>query len=89
MLTVYSKSNCPFCDQAKALLEQKGVEFRVVKVDENPEAREFLMRGGYRSVPQIFADTELFVEGGYQGLAKLTDEEFNERLGELDVSEQV
>ena len=44
MLTVYSKSNCPFCEQAKALLERKGVEFQVVKIDENLEAKEFLMQ---------------------------------------------
>ena len=31
--TVYSKPNCPFCDQAKALLEAKGESFRVVHLD--------------------------------------------------------
>lgn len=85
MLTVYSKSNCPFCEQAKAFLDSKGVEYRVIKIDENPEAREFLMQHGFRSVPQIFTEDELFVEGGYQGLVRLTEEEFNEKLGELDV----
>ena len=84
MLTVYSKTNCPFCDQAKAFLERKGVDFRVVKIDENSEARDFLMQQGFRSVPQIFTERELFVEGGYQGLVSLTDDEFNERLGEQE-----
>ena len=81
MLTVYSKTNCPFCDQAKALLERKGIEHRVVKIDENPEARDFLLGQGFKSVPQIFSETELFVEGGYQGLSKLTDEELTTKLG--------
>jgi len=85
MLTVYSKSNCPFCEQAKAFLDNKGVEYRVIKIDENPEAREFLMQQGFRSVPQIFSEDELFVEGGYQGLVRLTEDEFNEKIGELDV----
>lgn len=85
MLTVYSKSNCPFCEQAKAFLDSKGVEYRVIKIDENPEAREFLMQQGFRSVPQIFTEDELFVEGGYQGLVRLTEDEFNEKIGELDV----
>lgn len=85
MLTVYSKSNCPFCEQAKAFLDSKGVEYRVIKIDENPEAREFLMQQGFRSVPQIFSEDELFVEGGYQGLVRLTEDEFNEKIGELDV----
>ena len=81
MLTVYSKTNCPFCEQATALLERKGIKHRVIKIDENQEAREFLLAQGFRSVPQIFTDTELFVEGGYQGLSKLTDEELLNRLG--------
>ena len=81
MLTVYSKTNCPFCDQAKALLERKGIEHRIVKIDENPEARDFLLAQGFKSVPQIFTESELFVEGGYQGLSKLTDEELTTKLG--------
>lgn len=75
MLTVYSKKNCPFCDKAIALLNLKGVEYEVVKIDEDNEAREFVMGEGHRSVPQIYKDGKLFVEGGFQGLQKLTDEE--------------
>jgi len=81
MLTMYSKTNCPNCDKAKAFLENKGIEFRVVKIDENETAREFLMQQGFKSVPQIFSDKELFVEGGLQGLIKLTDDELTTRLG--------
>jgi glutaredoxin len=31
--TVYSKPNCTYCDQAKALLEAKGVPYQVVNLD--------------------------------------------------------
>ena len=75
MLTVYSKNNCAFCDRATALLEAKGVEFNVVKIDEDAEAREFVLGEGHRSVPQIYKDGKLFVAGGFQGLQKLSDEE--------------
>jgi hypothetical protein len=37
-------------------------------------------------VPQIYRDGKLFVEGGFQGLAKLTDEQLNEMLGETSAS---
>lgn len=77
MLTVYSKANCPFCVQAKNLLTLKGVEFEEVRIDENPEAREFILSEGHRTVPQIYKDGKLFVQGGYQGLSKLTEEEIN------------
>ena len=85
MLTVYSKLNCPFCEQANAYLTKKGIEFQVVRIDEVTEAREFLMSEGHRSVPQIYNGDELFVEGGYQGLVGLSEDELNEKLGELDV----
>ena len=39
MITVYSKNNCPFCDRATALLESKGIEFRTVKMEDDPNAR--------------------------------------------------
>lgn len=81
MLTVYSKSNCPFCDKAKYLLTQKGVAFNEVRVDLDQEARKFIMEAGHRTVPQIYQDGKLFVEGGYQGLAKLDESVFQSLKG--------
>jgi len=86
MLTIYSKNNCPFCDRAKHLLETKGIEFNVVNIDNDPEAREWLINEGHRSAPQLYLNGELFVEGGYQGLARLSDEEINQRIGELNAN---
>ena len=80
MITVYSKNNCPFCDRAKALLESKEVPFRVIKMEEDPDAKEFLMDQGLRSVPQIFKDGVL-LPGGYQGLAGKNEEFFNTLKG--------
>ena len=85
MLTIYSKENCPFCTRAKTLLDQKGVEFNEVRVDLLPEARQFIMDAGYRSVPQIYKDGVLFVEGGYTGLAKLDDSVFDQLKENINV----
>lgn len=73
MLTVYSKNNCPFCDRAKSLLESKGIVYNVINIEDQPEAREFLIDQGLRSVPQIFDGTTL-LQGGYQGLAGQPEE---------------
>lgn len=73
MLTVYSKNNCSFCDRAKTLLESKGVAYNVVNIEDQPEAREFLIDQGLRSVPQIF-DGSTLLPGGYQGLAGKPEE---------------
>ena len=76
MITVYSKNNCPFCDRAKALLESKDVPFKIIKMEENSGAREFLMEQGLRSVPQIFKNGVL-IPGGFQGLTDKDEEFFN------------
>jgi len=86
MLTVYSKNNCPFCEKAKHLLTTKGIEFKTVMIDEVPDAREWLIGQGHRSAPQIYLGDQLFVEGGYQGLVRLSDEELFNKLGESSVS---
>ena len=73
MLTVYTKNNCPYCDQAKALLESKGVAYQTINLEEQPDTRGFLVEQGLRSVPQIF-NGEKLLQGGYQGLAAQTEE---------------
>lgn len=81
MITIYSKNNCPFCDRAKALLESKDVAFKVVNIEETPDAREFLVDQGLRSVPQVFNDGVL-LPGGFQGLAGKPEEFFTQFKGQ-------
>jgi glutaredoxin len=75
MLTIYSKSSCTYCDQAKALLKSKDIPFTEVRIDEDQSAREFIVSEGHRTVPQIYKDGKLFVKGGFQGLRALNNEE--------------
>lgn len=79
MITVYTKNNCPFCDRAKALLESRGVAFETINVEEQPEARAFLVDNGHRSVPQIYRDGQ-HIPGGFQGLAGMSEDEFNSKV---------
>ena len=54
-ITVYSKSDCPYCDRAKALLVRKGQTFTEIDLDAEPARRdEMIQRTGLRTVPQIF-----------------------------------
>jgi glutaredoxin len=80
MLTVYSKNHCPFCDRTKALLRKYDIVFEEIKIDENVDAREFVVNEGHRTVPQIYLNGQLFVEGGYTGLSKLTEEEIKDKV---------
>ena len=71
MLTVYSKTVCPYCVQAKALLKKRGVEqLEEIRVDQVPGERERMMQiTGRRTVPQIFiGDTHV---GGCDDLMAL------------------
>ena len=64
---VWSKNNCPYCDQAKALLSARGIEFEERKIG-NGFSKEDLLEAvpGARTVPQIFLDEELV--GGFTEL---------------------
>jgi glutaredoxin 3 len=71
---VWTKPNCPNCDQAKALLKNKGIEYeeRNIGVD---WTKEQLLEAVpmARTVPQIFMGEEYV--GGYTELKqKLTKE---------------
>ena len=84
MLTIYSKNNCPFCVQAKNLLTKRNIPFTEIKIDEDTNAKEFVLSEGHRTVPQIYKGNKLFVEGGFQGLSKLTEEQIKEKLNVID-----
>lgn len=55
-IVVYSKSWCPYCKRAKALLTEKGAAFTEIDIEEHPEQRGDMIAkaGGRSSVPQIF-----------------------------------
>lgn len=79
MLTVYTKTQCPYCVRAKALLESRGMQYQEVNIESDPAARQRLVDLGLRSVPQIFENDSLYVSGGYQGLVDKLREQDQEQ----------
>ena len=55
-VVVYTGAACPYCERAKMLLERKGVPYREIRIDRDPEGLAVMLErsGGRRSVPQIF-----------------------------------
>lgn len=54
-VVMYTRSWCPYCHRARALLERRGARFEEIDIDEHPErAAEMIARSGRRTVPQIF-----------------------------------
>jgi len=66
---VWTKDACPYCVQAKALLEQQGIEYEEKRIGVD-YTREQLLEAvpTARTVPQIFLDGELV--GGFTELKK-------------------
>ena len=64
---VWSKDACPFCVQAKALLEARGIEYEERNVSKN-WTREQLLEAvpTARTLPQIFLDDKHI--GGFTDL---------------------
>jgi glutaredoxin len=64
---VWSKDACPFCVQAKALLELRGIEFEERNVNKD-WTREQLLEAvpDARTLPQIFLDDQHI--GGFTDL---------------------
>ncbi len=77
---MFSTSSCPYCQQAKALLQRRGVAtIDEVRVDLDPAQRQTMVQiTGRRTVPQIFiGDTwvggcdDLYALDGRGGLLPL------------------
>jgi glutaredoxin 3 len=66
---IWSKYHCPYCDQAKALLTQRGIEFVEHKIGDGYTKEDLLeVAPTARTVPQIFLNEELI--GGFTELKK-------------------
>lgn len=78
-IIVYSTLTCPYCVNAKELLDSKGVEYKVIYVDKDPTQLEEMLSksNGSRTVPQIFIDGKHI--GGFSDLKKLNES------GKLDI----
>jgi glutaredoxin len=74
-ITIYSKNNCIYCNKAKALVKNLGLEYEEKKLEEfdSPQAMLEDIGKNVRQMPQIKINGELI--GGYNQLV----EYFNEK----------
>lgn len=75
---IYTKTGCPYCARAKALLDSKDVRYDEREISGDPEARQEMLgrANGRTTVPQVFIDGAHI--GGSDDLAAL------ESAGKLD-----
>ncbi len=79
VVTLYTKDTCPYCINAKRLLDSKGIAYTEISVyDLSSEERATIAQktNNYRTVPQIFIG-DTFI-GGFDNLNELN------QTGKLD-----
>jgi glutaredoxin-like protein NrdH len=82
-LIVYTKPRCGYCDASKTLLDSHDIEYSTIDITEYPQAMNMLMEAGHRTMPQIYWNDQVFVEGGYNGLSKYTGAELHDKINLL------
>lgn len=76
-ITMYTSASCGYCVAAKNFLRSRGLEWREVRIDLDPEERARMVERARRtSVPQIFIGDRHV--GGFDELYAL------EKAGTLD-----
>jgi glutaredoxin len=70
--TLWTKTSCPYCVQAKTLLKNKGIDFEERVIGEGWTKEQLLEAvPTARTVPQIFLEGQYV--GGYTELKALLD----------------
>ena len=77
---IYTWQYCPFCIRAKALLDQKEINYQEYSIDGDQEARSIMVdrANGRKTVPQIFINDE-----GIGGCEELYSLESTNQLDKL------
>ena len=83
MIKVYTSHSCFYCTKAKSYLDNLDIDYETLNIQEDSNARDFFMKSGFRTVPQIFVDDKLLCEGGSDGLVKMSKKDIQNRVIEL------
>ena len=53
-LTLYTQTDCVFCEIMKSKLDSWGFNYQVVNIKENKNALMFIKNEGHKTVPQLY-----------------------------------
>jgi glutaredoxin len=87
MIKVYTSHSCFYCTRAKNYLDNLDIEYETLNIQEDSDARNFFMKSGFRTVPQIFVNDTLLVKGGSDGLVQMSKEDIQNKVLEITGSE--
>ena len=64
--TIYTKSDCPHCTNAKSLLREHQLDYKEINLDDDVKRQDFYQQTKTKSMPQIYLNETLI--GGAQEL---------------------
>lgn len=73
MYVVYGRESCGYCQKAKELLDEKGLEYIYFDVDDEKnkkKLKQMLPHNAKITLPQIFTYAPANLVGGYEDLLK-------------------
>ena len=65
---VYGKKGCPLCVKSVAMIERFEKIYSYIDIEEDGQALGFLVKQGFKSLPQIYYNDKHI--GGYNDLQK-------------------
>ena len=83
MIKVYTSHSCFYCTRAKNYLDSLDIEYETLNIQEDSNARDFFIKSGFRTVPQIFVNDTLLCSGGSDGLVKMSKKDIQDKFLEI------
>lgn len=74
MYTIITRNDCKYCDKAKVLLKDRGIQFTIYNIEEGSSRwiLSLMKEANIKTVPQVFATNGSLV-GGYRELEELSE----------------
>ncbi len=62
-LIMYSRKDCPNCEELTEKLDKLGIEYTKISVDQNYKAKSQLIAAGMDSIPVLSTGNNVFIAG--------------------------
>lgn len=74
MYTIITRNDCKYCDKAKVLLKDRGIQFTIYNIEEGSSRwiLSLMKEANIKTVPQVFSSNGSLV-GGYRELEELSE----------------
>lgn len=59
-IKLYSAEWCVFCQKVKTVLESKELEFTLIDIEKDPDAKPWIKEQGLRTIPIAVIDGEIY-----------------------------